>query len=84
MLRRVFEEQFEIESGRLRPGALLGDDLELDSLDGVTLEVELKDRLGIDFAEADYREVETFGDLCALLRDRLSGAGLQGADEKGA
>lgn len=49
----------------------LQDDLELDSMDFLTLVTALHARLGVDIAEADYPKIATLGDAVPYLADRI-------------
>lgn len=49
----------------------LQDDLELDSMDFLTLVTAIYTRLGVDIAEADYPRIATLGDAVPFLSERL-------------
>ncbi len=69
-LRAVLVREFELPEAALQPEASLARDLDLDSLDAVTLELELEATTGVQLELEDMKRVETLGDLVALLRDR--------------
>ncbi|MBY4893854.1 acyl carrier protein [Rhodobacteraceae bacterium N5(2021)] len=49
----------------------LQDDLELDSMDFLTLVTAIHTRLGVDIAEADYPRIATLGDAVPFLTERM-------------
>ncbi|MCR5080738.1 MAG: acyl carrier protein [Treponema sp.] len=42
-IKNILIEEFELEDGSLVPSALLGDDLDLDSIDAIDLIVKMKE-----------------------------------------
>jgi len=72
----VFWKEFEIPEVELHRGAHLVDDLDLDSLDVVTLELGLQERLGASLGDdPDYAKIQTVQDLVDVVAERLSEAG---------
>lgn len=57
----------EADLDGLDPGARLRDELDLDSLDFLNLVQALKDLTGVEIPEADYRRVDTLGELLGYL-----------------
>ena len=49
----------------------LQDDLELDSMDFLTLVTALHKRLGVNIPEADYHGIETLDKAVAYLSERM-------------
>jgi acyl carrier protein len=49
----------------------LQDDLELDSMDFLTLVTAIHSRLGVDIAEADYPRIATLGDAVPFISERM-------------
>ncbi|OAN77297.1 phosphopantetheine-binding protein [Jannaschia sp. EhC01] len=49
----------------------LQDDLELDSMDFLTLVTAIHSRLGIDIAEADYPRIATLEDAVPFLTEQM-------------
>lgn len=49
----------------------LQDDLELDSMDFLTLVTAIHARLGVDIAEADYPRIATLGDAVPFISERM-------------
>lgn len=70
-LRRLMGEQFEVVPEAVTPAARLVEDLDLDSLDGVTLVLLLEDQLGVALEESDFEGMDTVGSVIAILRARL-------------
>ncbi|OGW42619.1 MAG: acyl carrier protein [Nitrospirae bacterium GWD2_57_8] len=65
---QVFEEFFEIESGRLQPQAHIFTDLGLDSLDIVDLIVALQNKFKIKIRnEEDVQNIRTLQDIYAFI-----------------
>jgi acyl carrier protein len=70
-LRRLMGEQFELAPEAVTLDARLADDLDLDSLDGVTLALRLEDELGVALEEDDFEAMDTVASVIAILRARL-------------
>jgi len=69
----VLQKEFEIPATRVQRSAHLVDDLDLDSLDVVTLELGLKERLGASLGDdPDYAKIQTVQDLLDAVRERLA------------
>lgn len=56
-----------IATERLSPGALLGEDLGLDSLAGIELSMSLEERYDINITDDELSEVTTYGQLEHLV-----------------
>jgi len=64
----VFEESFEIEKDRLKPGAHIFNDLGLDSLDIVDLVVALQKSFGVNIRnEEKIRDIRTLQDVYQFI-----------------
>jgi len=70
-LRRVAATHLDVDPGRLVPGARLGEDLCVDSLDAVELTMVLEDEFDIALPEEVLAEVCTYGDIVTLVRQRV-------------
>lgn len=70
-VHEILVNEFELDPADVHPGALLGDDLELDSLDRVDLIVTLEKATGIRFVEDQVRKIRTVADLVAAV-ERVS------------
>jgi len=56
-----------IESSEIIAGALLKDDLDIDSLDLVEVALALEEALDLTLPEEDMDEVTTVGDIVSLI-----------------
>jgi acyl carrier protein len=72
-MREVLAVEFEILGDSVRPDAHLVDDLDLDSLDVISLLQELGDVIGVGLDEDDVRECKTLADLAGRISIRLAG-----------
>ncbi len=74
IVNKVLEEEFEIDAALLKPGALLYEDIGLDSLDAVDLIVMVDKELGVRIEEDDARSIRTLEDVYniidALLKEK--------------
>ena len=66
-VNEAIAEEFEVEVSSLKPGTHLGDDLELDSLDGVDLIAAMQRTFCIKFPEEEARRLRTMGDIYAFV-----------------
>lgn len=64
----ILVEEFEVDEGALRPDALLGDDLDMDSLDGVDLVVALEKAFRVRISEEEARGIRTLSDIYDRVR----------------
>ena len=72
-LRNVFEKEFEIPAEEVTPEARLIEDLDLDSVDAVTLALRLEEETGLGLSEAELKSLDTVASLVTLVRRRLQG-----------
>lgn len=70
-LRRVFEAEFEIAPDAVDPQAHLVDDLELDSVDAVTLATRLEQETGLSLEGDDIRAMSTVASVVEIVSARL-------------
>ena len=74
-VKAVLCREFELEPEEIRQDARLGEDLGLDSLDGVDMVVALEKEFGVKVgSNEDFREIRTCGDLFALVERRVEAA----------
>jgi len=73
-VRRIFAEELGW-SGAVEPHHALAADLQLDSVQLLTLVVGLENRFRIALAEEDAAQVRTVADLVALVERRRREAG---------
>jgi acyl carrier protein len=69
-VRRVFADELKIES--LTEETHLVRDLKLDSIQQLTLVVELENRFRVAFGQGDETGIEKVGDVVDLIQRRLS------------
>ena len=70
-LRRILVTEFELDGGIVEPGARLVEDLDLDSIDGVTIVVRLEALLHVVISDEEIQKMQTVGDIVDALADRL-------------
>lgn len=70
-LRRVFQAEFEIEPEAVDPQSHLVDDLELDSVDAVTLATRLEEETGLSLEGDDIRAMSTVASVMEIVSARL-------------
>jgi acyl carrier protein len=70
-LRRVAAAHLDVDPARLLPGARLGDDLCVDSLDAVELTMVLEDEFDIALPDRLVADVRTYGDIVTLVRQQV-------------
>ncbi len=71
-MREVLANEFEIAGESVRSDSQLVDDLDLDSLDVISLMQEVGDAVGVVLDEDDVRGCKTLGDVAARISVRLS------------
>ena len=59
----ILHDTFDIESARITPQAMLGEDLDIDSIDAVDLIVQLKPLLGGNLRPEAFKAVRTVQDM---------------------
>ena len=64
----------EADPATLDPGEDLREELDLDSMDELTMITELSERLGIDVPEADYPRLRSLQGAVEYLAGRLAAA----------
>ena len=72
----ILHDTFDIEPARITPQAMLGEDLDIDSIDAVDLIVQLKPLLGRSLQPDAFKSVRTVQDivdvLYGLIRDQAA------------
>lgn len=66
-------EEMEIEAEKIRPDALLKDDLGLDSLDFVDIVVIVERTFGFKIKPEEMADVKTVRDFYGYIESRLKG-----------
>ena len=59
-----------LDENKIVSGALLKEDLELDSLDRVELTLELENTLGFYLVDEELVNITTVGDIVSLIEDK--------------
>lgn len=65
----------EIEASSIKEESSLRDDLDLSSLQAVTLVMDLEDEFGVTIEDEEIEKLETVGDVLDLLADKLEHGG---------
>lgn len=60
-----------LDDGKIVPGALLKDDLDIDSLDLVEVAMALEDVYSLTLQEDEVDSIKTVGDIVTLIEARL-------------
>ena len=63
----ILHDTFDIEPSRITPEAMLGGDLDIDSIDAVDLIVQLKPLLGRSLQPDAFKSVRTVQDIVDVL-----------------
>jgi len=59
-----------LDESKIVPGALLKEDLEIDSLDRVELTLELENTLGFYLMDEELVNITTVGDIVSLIEEK--------------
>ena len=70
-LRSILVAEFELEPGQVTGSARLVEDLDLDSIDGVTIVVRLEAQLQVSMSDEEIQKMTTVGDIVDALAERL-------------
>ena len=71
-VRTILVGEFELDPDAVVPDARLVEDLDLDSIDGVTIVVRLESRLGVSITDEEMQKMTTVGDIVAALAARIA------------
>ena len=71
-LKRIIAVHLDVDTGRLSPSTRLGEDLCVDSLTAVEILMVLEDEFDIALPEDDVGDLQTYGDLLAVVADRVA------------
>jgi acyl carrier protein len=75
----ILSKTFEIDPVRITPGALLFQELDLDSIDAIDLVVQLQEWTGRHVPEEGLRAVRTVDDVVNLVEKHLADGVPEGA-----
>ena len=62
-IKDILVKEFEQNPNKLKPEALLIEDLDLDSIDAVDLVVRLQDLIGCKVQPDDFKQIRTLQDM---------------------
>ena len=68
-IKDILIDQFDVDADAITMDANLYDELEIDSIDGVDLMVQLKQVTGKKISPEAFRDVRTIRDLLDALQD---------------
>ena len=74
LVNQIMIDEFEVDSGLITPDAQLGEDLGMDSLDGVDLVVALEKTFKCRIPEDEARSIRTMGDIYDRVENGLQKA----------
>jgi len=66
-IRDFLVNDFECPPDKVKPEALIVDDLDLDSIDAVDLVVRLQQKTGIKVTAEDFKSIRTLGDVVDVI-----------------
>ena len=70
-VRSILVTEFELEPEQVTAAARLVEDLDLDSIDGVTIVVRLEAKLEVSMTDEEIQKMITVGDIVDALAARL-------------
>lgn len=82
-IRELLTKTFGLAPDKIRPTALLQQDLDLDSIDAVDLVVYLQDWTGREVPEEALRAVRTVDDVVTMVEKHLAGGPAPGGPPPG-
>lgn len=71
VLRSILVAEFEVDPAAVSAEARLVEDLDLDSIDGVTIVVRLESRFSVSMTDDEMQDMATVGDIVDALFTRL-------------
>ena len=70
-IKGMLVKTFDMNPGDVAPGAVLGDDLEMDSLEIVEMVVALEKEFNIEIGDGIITPKNRLSDVIDIVRDRL-------------
>ena len=70
--KAILTDEFEIEAEKVHPGALLKEELGLDSLDLVDVVVVVEQVFGVLLVSKDFIDVKTFDDFYKMIYKKIN------------
>lgn len=77
-VQRVIAEALRVVPEAVVPSARLGLDLAADSLDTISVTIELEDEFDLEISDEEAQRLVTVADVVAYVRGRLGEAGHNG------
>jgi acyl carrier protein len=77
-VKRLLVGHFELDQAAVTPGALLYDDLDIDSIDAVDLMVELKNLTGRKLNPEAFKRIRTVDDVVTVIVELINQPQCQG------
>jgi len=74
LVNQIMVDEFEVDPEDITAEALLGEDLGMDSLDGVDLVVALEKTFSCRIPEDEARSIKTMGDIYSRVEHGLQRA----------
>lgn len=71
-VRAILVAEFELDPQQVERASRLVEDLDLDSIDGVTIVVRLETRLHVEITDEEIQKMATVGDIVDALAARLA------------
>ena len=68
----IEESDVEIAANAITPAMKLREDLDMDSMQAVSLTLDLEDLLGVALEGDEIADMQTVGDLCQLIEKKLA------------
>ncbi len=69
--KAIYKVQPGIDEAKIVPQALLGEDLEIDSLGRVELALAIEDAFGFYLPDEELESIATVGDAVSLIESKL-------------
>ena len=73
-VRSILVAEFELDPAAVTHSARLVEDLDLDSIDGVTIVVRLEAQLHVSISDEEVQKMNVVGDIVEALATRLGAA----------
>ncbi|QCD52724.1 acyl carrier protein [Campylobacter sp. RM16192] len=71
ILKDALTELFEIEEDRIKPGTLIYEDLQIDSIDAIDMIDYIKRKTGYRLMPEDFKNVKTLDDIVKAVAKKF-------------
>ncbi len=71
-IKTILVEDFEVEESKIHPGALMADDLDLDSIDFIDMVVKMKEFIPERVSPDVFNDVKTLQDVVDKLEPYIN------------